>query len=684
MMDLALQPTPTAPTMTDRALQPPARECILAYVADGDSGHRLVRETAKLAQELQARWIALYVETARGAPSEAERDAIVQSQRLAAALGGEVVTLPGTDVVDEVLAYAQATGVTQLVIGQSGRADWWARLRGSLARRLVTRAERMPVHVVPVDGASGRRLAVGRPFRRGLDPIAIVVTTALVALVTALGAATRPILEISGVVPMYLAVVVLIAVRYGLPSALLCAALGTLTLDFFFFPPLYHFNIDDPKDSIALACFAVVAVITSQLSGRLRSEMLIARQRARVAAELYSFSRLVAGISALDVLLPAMAARIATMLKARVTFLLERKGELAPFASEPPGHGMGAAALRRAQRVWEGAAPAQDPVELLLPLRTGHGTIGVLWIERDAAELPPISAEERRLVDALADQAAVAIEHMRLAAEIEETRVLRETERLRSALLTSVSHDLRTPLSSVLAALAGLREDGVGRDDASRAELLDTAQEQGERLNRFVGNLLDITRIEGGAIAPRREPADLSDIVGSAVRRAAKLLARHHLAIALDPDLPMLRVDFVLIEQVVFNLLDNAAKYAPPGSTVSIGGRVAEGAVVLEVADEGNGIAETELERIFSKFHRLDAADRQRAGTGLGLAICRGFVEAHGGTIAARNHGGASGAVFAVTLPLPDPGPGVALARSASPAPAWTREPEVGSRRRVR
>jgi two-component system sensor histidine kinase KdpD len=275
----------------------------------------------------------------------------------------------------------------------------------------------------------------------------------------------------------------------------------------------------------------------------------------------------------------------------------------------------------------------------------------VLGVARDAAHAL-LTPDERRLLDALGDQAAVAIERISLAAEIDQTRVLRETERLRSALLTSISHDLRTPLASVLGALTSLRSFDAQYDPATRDELLRTAQEEAERLNRFVGNLLDITRLESGALEVRRDMADMTDIVGSTLRRAGKILEKHEVKIDLAPDLPMLRLDFVLFEQVLFNLLDNAAKYAPPGSTITVTARAEDRSVLLQVIDEGAGIPEADLDRIFDKFYRVQAADRQRAGTGLGLAICRGFVEAHGGTISASNRTDRSGAVFTITLPV--------------------------------
>jgi len=288
---------------------------------------------------------------------------------------------------------------------------------------------------------------------------------------------------------------------------------------------------------------------------------------------------------------------------------------------------------------------------LFLPLRTPRGVGAVLGITRDPPN-PLLTPDERRLLDALADQAAVAIERIALTAEIDETRVLRETERLRSALLTSISHDLRTPLASVLAALSSLRREDGEQDPEARQELLETAQEEAERLNRFVGNLLDITRLEGDALVVKRDMVDLADVVGSAMRRVRKLLAGRSVKIDIADDLPMVRLDFVLFEQVLFNLLDNAAKYSPPASTVSIRAIRSGDSIALQIADEGSGIPAQDLERVFDKFYRLKSSDRQRAGTGLGLAICRGFIEAQGGTIGASNRKGQPGTVFTITLPL--------------------------------
>jgi two-component system sensor histidine kinase KdpD len=262
-----------------------------------------------------------------------------------------------------------------------------------------------------------------------------------------------------------------------------------------------------------------------------------------------------------------------------------------------------------------------------------------------------LTPDGRRLLDALADQAALAIERITLAEAIDRARVMAETERLRAALLTSISHDLRTPLATIIGSLTSLRSFGKSYDDATRDELMAAVQAEAERLNRFIGNLLDMTRLESGAIDLKPELTDLGEIIGTALERAAKLLAAHRVEIEIAPDLPMLRTDYLLLEQALFNLLDNAAKYAPPGTRVLIRVRRDGGSVVIEISDEGPGIPPQELERIFDKFYRVHAQDRQRAGTGLGLAICRGFIEALGGRISAANLGGGHGAVFTIRLP---------------------------------
>jgi two-component system sensor histidine kinase KdpD len=324
-------------------------------------------------------------------------------------------------------------------------------------------------------------------------------------------------------------------------------------------------------------------------------------------------------------------------------------------AGYPPEDELDESDIAAAKWTWQNNRPAGRGADtlpgarrLFLPVRTGRGPVAVIGIDSDRPG-PLFSPDQRRLLDALSDQAAVSIERINLADDVDRTRLLAETERLRSALLTSISHDLRTPLASILGAASTLSGYDTLLDADGRRDLLRTIQDEAERLNRFVGNLLDMTRIESGAIELKREPADLGELVGSALTRARKVLVGHQVVTDIASDLPLVDLDVVLFEQVLFNLLDNAGKYAPPGSTVTLrawtdGPRV----VKLQVLDEGPGLPQGALEQVFDKFYRVQNGDRRGPGTGLGLAICRGFVEAMGGTITAANRGDRGGAAFTI------------------------------------
>jgi len=264
-----------------------------------------------------------------------------------------------------------------------------------------------------------------------------------------------------------------------------------------------------------------------------------------------------------------------------------------------------------------------------------------------------LTPDHRRLLDALVDQGALAIERVLLVEDMDRVKRTVESERLRSALLTSISHDLKTPLASVLGAASTMRDLASNLSDTEKRDLLATVIDESERLNRFIANLLDMTKLESGAIVPNTALHDVGEIVGSALHRAGKILARHRVSLDLAADLPMLELDAVLFEQVLFNLFDNAAKYSPPDTTISVSSLRERNAVLLQVADEGEGIPPTELESVFDKFYRVQKGDHVRHGTGLGLAISRGFVEAMGGRITAANRAGRKGAVITIRLPIP-------------------------------
>ena len=409
---------------------------------------------------------------------------------------------------------------------------------------------------------------------------------------------------------------------------------------------------------MALAFFLAVAVFVSNLAAQTRSEVFIARRRAKVTAELYSFSQKLAGIIDMDDLLWATAHQIASMLKVHVVILLPEEDRVVVRAGFPPEDELDASDLAAAKWSWEHDRPAGKGSDtlpggkrLFLPVRTARGVVGVIGIDSEVPG-PLFTPDERRLLEALLDQAAVSIERIRLAEDVDKARITAETERLRSSLLISVSHDLRTPLASILGAASSLKAYGNDYSQTTRDELVTTIEEEAERLNRFVANLLDTTRLESGGLEVKRELTDVEEIVGSALQRAGKVLANHSISVDLAPDLPMLPLDGVLLEQTLFNLLDNAAKYAPSGTRIEVRAKVQDDIGIIQVIDEGPGIPPQDLDRLFDKFYRIPASDRQRAGTGLGLAICRGFVEALGGRIEAGNRSDRPGAVFTITFPI--------------------------------
>ncbi len=483
-------------------------------------------------------------------------------------------------------------------------------------------------------------------------------STLMVAMALGAGLAIDSLMDVPNVSLAFLPAVLGSATLYGLWPSLYACLLSVAAYNFFFLPPLYTFTVADPANMLALAVFGLVAALTSHLAAVSRDRLDAARRHARTMADLQGFSSKLAGIGDLDGLLWATAHQVAAMLGLRVVILMPAGDMLAVRCGYPPEDNISEDDLAAAQWTWEHDRPTGRGAEtlpgarwLFLPMRTERGPVAVLGIAVDRADPLPTS-QERRLAGALADQAAVAIERIVLVADIDRARILAETEKLRSALLSSLSHDLRTPLSSILGAATSLQGQAEAFDAASRAGLVSTIRDEAERMNRFVNNLLDMTRIESGALTPKREIVDLADAVGTALNRMARTLVEHRVDVDMPADLPMVRGDFMLLEQVVANLLDNAAKYAPPGSTITLRGLRGADGILLTVADEGPGIPADRLQLVFDKFYRVHATDRQRAGTGLGLAICRGFIEAMGGTIVAANRRDRSGAVFAVTVPL--------------------------------
>jgi two-component system, OmpR family, sensor histidine kinase KdpD len=652
--------------MQARAIQGPwpAGERILVCISEDRRAAGLVRSAKRLADRLHGPWVALYVESRRSLQfTEEERDRVADTLRLAEALGGEAVTTPAghRDIADDVIGYARAHNVTQIIIGKSTRSRWFEILHGSVVHDLVRRSGNISVHVIAGEQLPGAPIPkkTVRTSDGGdrLDPRPYLFAALAVAFALGCAELVYEWIGVENVDLVFLTAIVGVAARFGLWPSLLASIASALCYNFFFLPPLYTFTIADPHNIAAFALFTLVAVIVSHVAARGRMQAIAAQSRVRTVESLYSFSRKLASTGTLDDVLWATAYQTALMLHVRVVLLLPSEGSIAVRAGYPPEDTLGEADLAAAKWTFQNDCPAgrgSDTLpgakRLFLPMRTGRGAIGVIGIDSDKTG-PLLTPDQRRLLDALMDQGALAIERVQLVENMDKMERTAETERLRTALLTSISHDLKTPLASVLGSAGALRDLSDKLTDAEKADLLATVIDESERLNRFIANLLDMTKLESGAVEPKLSPHDLSEIVGSTLRRTMKILRHHSVKLDLAADLPMVSLDAVLFEQVLFNLLDNAAKYAAPGSTIIIHTWRDHDFVSLQIADEGEGIPPDDLEHIFDKFYRVQKTDQVRPGTGLGLAISRGFVEAMHGTIVAANRTDRNGAMFTITLP---------------------------------
>ncbi|HMM87672.1 sensor histidine kinase KdpD [Bradyrhizobium sp.] len=641
-----------------------AGERILVCVSEDPRAAGLVRYTKRLADRLHAPWTAVSIETRRSLHlTDEQRDRLADTMRLAEALGGEALTIPGVGrrIADDVIHFAHANNVTQIIIGKSSRSWWFELTRGSVVHDLVRRAGNISVHVIAGDDQGVVKAAVQTAARQEpFNPRPYLMALLFVGMGLAAAQLIRQMFGgIENVDLVFLTAVVGVAARFGLWPSLLASVAASLCYNFFFLPPVFTFTITDPTNVTAFFFFMLIALLVSNVAARVRSQADTAIGRVRTTESLYAFSRKLAGTATLDDVLWATAYQIALMLKVRVVLLLPEDGVLTVKSGYPPEDQLDQADLAAANWAWSNDRPAgrgSDTLpgarRLFLPTRTGRGAIGVIGIDDDRTG-PLLTPDQRRLLDALVDQGALAIERVLLVEDMDRVKRTVESDRLRGALLTSISHDLKTPLASVLGAASTLRDLGAGLTDAQKNELLGTMIDESERLNRFIANLLDMTRLESGAVMPNATPHDIGEIVGSALRRAGKILSHHKVSLEINPNLPMLEIDAVLFEQVLFNLLDNAAKYAPAGTTISIKGIRDQAKVLLQIIDEGGGIPPAELENVFDKFYRAQKGDHVRPGTGLGLAISRGFVEAMHGTISAANRADRSGAVITIRLSVP-------------------------------
>lgn len=629
-----------------------AGERIVVAIHEQASAAELVRAAKRLADALRAPWTALHVETRRSKDlTEADRERLNGTIALAAQLGAATATIPASSVVDGLVAFASEARATQIVIGKSSRT-WWFELRHrSIVDRLVRDISNVAVHVLPAEhdssGASrGPKLNFGAWGR----PQNYLWSSLMVVGVTALSVGLGAFLNLSNVAMLYLLPVLAAASQFGLRAGLFATVLSSLAYNFFFLPPVGTLTISNPENVVTVLVLLAVAFVTSNLAARTRDQADLAATSARQNAAMAGFSRQMTTIANDEELMQSICAELARLFDARVCVLVPSASGPQLRAAFPPEDRLGQIELAAAQWVLDKGMPAGRGSDTLTssdwmfsPMRSARGILGAVGIAREDGQ-DPVKSAQVPLMLSLIDQATLVLERMQLENEMRDVAQLKERDRLRAALLSSVSHDLRTPLTVILGAVTELR----GR---APEDLVETIDGEARRLNRFVANLLDMARVQAGALHLNIEPTDLTDAVAGAAQDTRKMLEGHEIRLQVPPDLPLVRVDPQLFHHVLINLLDNAGRYADPGSPITIAATRQMDEVSLSVLDEGPGLPPGSEKLVFETFTRVQGSDRSKGGTGLGLAIVKGFAEAMGLTVEATNRGEPRGACMSVHFP---------------------------------
>ena len=581
---------------------------------------------------------AMIVRTDRMTQDNRER--IWRELRLAESLGArEVTTLTMDSAPEAVLEYARRHKITRLIVGRPTRPRWRDWLRGSFVDQILRRCADVDIYVVGGEPAArGEKVSLS-PARVPLR--SYLTSLLLVAGATLIGEIAVEFLAPVNMIMLYLLAVIVASLRLGFRPAIFTALLGVLAFDFFLVPPYYSFSVADTQYLITFVGLFAVGAIISTLVGRARSHTETIRTREAQTSTLYALSRDLSSAPGLKAILDAFIHHVGDAVNARIAILLPEGESLSVqagsggFSLEEKEKSVALWTFRNGKPAGRGTDTLSSSALMYLPLPTIGRVVGVMAVKRDPpdGELPPDSL---RLLEAFAAQVALAIERVHLVREAEQAQVLQATERLERSLLNSISHDLRTPLSSITGALSSLREGRNLPETEARKEMVDLAWEEAGRMNRFISNLLDITRLEAGALKPKKEPYEVQDLVGSCLASIEPRLKGKKVRLHIPPSLPLIPMDSVLMAQVLNNLLDNALKYSPPEGTIDISARTREDWLEVEVADRGPGIPEEHLTRVFDKFFRISHHE-ETGGTGLGLAISKGIVEAHGGTIRAAN-----------------------------------------------
>ncbi|HEY5128822.1 MAG TPA: DUF4118 domain-containing protein, partial [Bradyrhizobium sp.] len=651
--------------MQAQAIEGPwaAGERILACIGPDPISPVVVRTAKRLADLMDAPWLAVTVERPGANLSEAARQRLDEAMSLAVSLGAETQTLTGSDLPEELLRFSKFENVTQIVIGRSRGSFFSELLRRSLPHELVRRTQDIAIHLVTREMEPMPRARLPRPWT-GLaaPPLPFVYATTAVAAALGVGELLTKLTPIPNLSMVFLMAVLLTAVQFGIWPAIYASVLSFLVYNFFFIEPVYTFTIAEPYELLALVIFLLVAVVTSALAGRVREQAKISAGRMRAMRRLYEFTRRLSGLASLDAVAEGAASEIHASLGRAVVVLLQQGDDLELTSAWPPVDALDAAPMTAARWAFSHAEPAGADTGTLpiipwyfVPLRIGDKTLGVIGVAKPEG-MGPLDSEARALLDTLSEQTAATLERASLAREMVSAKTATETERVRNTLLASISHDFRTPLSSILGSATSLIGYGDKLDAEAKKDLLLQIKQETESLDEMVRNLLAITRIDAGALELRRDWIDLREIVERVASAARRRGARQRIEVTLPADLPLVRADATLVEQVIGNVIGNAIVHTPPETRVLVDALVVPNEIALRVTDDGPGIPPQALPQVFDKFIKGGATQADGGqGTGLGLAIAKGIMEAHGGSISADSpHANGHGTRISLTFPSQD------------------------------
>jgi two-component system sensor histidine kinase KdpD len=654
----------------------PASERLLVCVSASPMSGKLVRATRRMAASLHAPWTALHVETpADIGQSSADAERLAQTLNLAEQLGAQTATCSGSDLPEEVLQYARQHNVTRIIVGKPNQPRWKELIGRSYVYELTRRSGDIDIYVISGDTGPRVRRAprIGPQRARTLHYLGAVGVVVLCTGFGHLMFRLFPRIAPENLVMAYLLGVVVVSAWGARGEAILAAVLSVAAYDFFFVPPYNTFVVSDAQYAFTFAVMLLTGLVISTLTTRVKFQVRSARQREQRTAALYAMSRELVEVTSPQEIVNAAAKHLRETFQSEI-FLLVPPEVPEPVFNLHVLHAEGApvtledSELAVARWVFEHGEPAGRGTDtlpagrsLFLPLRTQKKTVGILALRAYDLGWQVLSPEQMRLLETFAGQLALTTERVRAAQAAQQARLQVETERLRHALYSGVSHDLRTPLAVIMGASSALLDNEAELDSGSRAELARSIFHESERLSRLVTNLLEMTRLEAGGISARKDWQPIEEVIGAALHHLSRPLEDRPVTTRLAPGLPLVPIDPLLIEQVLVNLLENAIKHTPAGSPIEISASLANDSVTVEVADRGPGVPEPELERIFEKFHQAQSGVAP-TGVGLGLALCRAIVELHRGTISAANRAG-GGMTFRFTLPLEGTPPGIVASR---------------------